>query len=251
MTSTDLRHSAANRVRSLNFSGDRVRARVVDDVRDLHIEGPTIVVNPTSEPVFVERWPRKAIPPLSSTILSGIGVDRADTLVLLDANADADGAQSITTEPGWGLLGDLLEDPHVTGGLPFPRDIPLWKGPQDGIGSLALDPGRLLGQGDSGTEEFDVRVNLWFAPAGTSCFIHDQHDFIEVHTQVLGIGRMQKFTAQDPATLYEDIAMAPGYTTPDPFCARAGDGGFTYPWHQYHADTDCVWMAVEYHRQQS
>jgi hypothetical protein len=64
---------------------------------------------------------------------------------------------------------------------------------------------------------------------------------------VHGLGRIQKFTAQDHGTLYEDLRMSPGYTTPDPFCDIAPDGSYRYPWHQYYADTDCVWLAVEYH----
>ncbi|MDX3376575.1 hypothetical protein PV390_19455 [Streptomyces sp. ME02-6991-2A] len=36
---------------------------------------------------------------------------------------------------------------------------------------------------------------------------------------------------------------------PGPCGRTAGaDGSFQYPWHQYRADTDCVWLAVEYHR---
>jgi hypothetical protein len=41
--------------------------------------------------------------------------------------------------------------------------------------------------------------------------------------------------------------MGPGYTTPDPFCGTAPDGTFDYPWHQYRAESDCVWLAIEYH----
>jgi hypothetical protein len=91
-------------------------------------------------------------------------------------------------------------------------------------------------------------VNLWFSLEGTDCALHNQHDFIEVHTQVHGTGRMQKFRAHEPRTLYEDILMSPGFTTPDPFCEVTGDGQFAYPWHQYYSDSDCIWLAIEYHR---
>ena len=58
---------------------------------------------------------------------------------------------------------------------------------------------------------------------------------------------MQKFNAQDHATLYHDEMMSPGYTTSVPFCRVTDPHTFVYPWHQYYADTDCIWMAVEYH----
>jgi len=92
-----------------------------------------------------------------------------------------------------------------------------------------------------------IKVNLWFAPSQTNCFIHNKHDFIEIHSQIYGHGRMQKFKAQDYAKLYEDILMSPGYTTPLPFCRIEDNSKFVYPWHQYYADTDCVWLAIEYH----
>lgn len=93
-------------------------------------------------------------------------------------------------------------------------------------------------------------MNLWFAPAGTDCGLHDRHPFLEVHTQVQGTGRMQTFRAEDHATLRQDVLMSPGHTH-DPFCDLGPDGAFRYPWHQYRADTDSLWLAVEYHARQS
>ena len=88
---------------------------------------------------------------------------------------------------------------------------------------------------------------MWVAPSQTHCFIHNKHDFIEIHSQIFGHGRMQKFKAQDYATLYEEIPMSPGYTTPLPFCHIKDNRTFVYPWHQYYTETDCIWLAIEYH----
>lgn len=57
--------------------------------------------------------------------------------------------------------------------MPQLKNAPLWRSEKERIGNL----------------EF----NLWYAHAGTHCGIHNQHDFPEVHTQIYGIGRMQKF----------------------------------------------------------
>jgi len=40
--------------------------------------------------------------------------------------------------------------------------------------------------------------------------------------------------------------MPPGFTH-DPFFMVGSDRSFSYPWHRYYADTDCIWMAVELH----
>ncbi|MFP8960711.1 hypothetical protein ACLIYP_09125 [Streptomyces nanhaiensis] len=250
-TSMTAARGTLNASRRLDLGGERVTAEVVSDVRDLYLDGPAIVVNTGMTDALAGESPRKPIPPLSSSLLSDTHVARADTLVVLRTAAGDGSAAGITGEPGWSLLGDLLEDgADTTGGRPFDRSTPLWKGPQETVGRVRLDPAHLLRETPEPAREdlFEVRVNLWFAPAGTDCFIHNRHDFIEVHTQVSGHGRMQKFREQDHRTLYEDVPMSPGYTTPDPFCAPRPDGSFHYPWHQYRADTDCVWLAVEYHR---
>ena len=40
--------------------------------------------------------------------------------------------------------------------------------------------------------------------------------------------------------------MSPGVTH-IPFAAVDEEGAFIYPWHQYFSDTDCIWMANEFH----
>lgn len=233
------------------LSTGTVTAQVVHQPRDLPVRDRTIVVNLGTTPATVAESPRKAIPPLSSAVLRGTTVGDAELLLLLRPFEHATAAP-ITDEPGWRLLADALaEEPTAPGTPPasFPRDIPLWKGPRHRVGAVRMDSDALLAQtgGTAGTRDFDVWLNLWFAPAGTDCAIHNRHDFLEVHTQVLGHGRMQKFHTRHHDSLYQDELMSPGYTTPDPFCEGAPDGGFRYPWHQYRADSDCVWLAVEYH----
>ena len=232
-----------NKVSVLNFSGPLVDAVLVRDVRDFPVEGRAIVVNPGLSAVPMGRSPRRWIPALSSTILCDTSVERAESIIVLRAAEDG-AIDGIVAQPGWKLLGELLGDGS------YPVRTPLWKSPQDEAGSVAFAPTVVLRQAESGAERlFRVKVNLWFAPAGTDCLIHNLHDFMEVHTQVSGRGRMQKFREQDYRTLYEDVLMSPGYTTPEPFCDSRPDGSFGYPWHQYRADTDCVWLAVEYHAQ--
>lgn len=236
------RSTAYNTTTTLNFSGPYVEATLVRNVRDFAVDGTAIVVNTGVTGIPVGESPRKGIPALSSTILSNTRIERADSIVLLRTDLDAP-IDGIVRDPGWRLLGDLLDG--------FPRETPLWKSPQDNAaGTISFDPVHVLqeeAQEPGRERQFQIKLNLWFAPAGTDCHIHNLHDFIEVHTQVHGLGRMQKFTAQDHATRYEDLRMSPGYTTPDPFCTTRPDGSFHYPWHQYYADTDCVWLAVEYH----
>jgi hypothetical protein len=73
--------------------------------------------------------------------------------------------------------------------------------------------------------------------------------FIEIHSQLYGHGRMQTFHCQNAVTLCEDKLMSPGYTTQVSFCTVQDADHFVYPWHQYFANTDCIWLGLEYHPQ--
>jgi hypothetical protein len=121
------------------------------------------------------------------------------------------------------------------------------------MGIVRFDPYFVTGLSehaeDGQVTQYTVKVNLWFAPAKTNCAIHNSHttpEMLEVHTQLYGIGRMQKFHANDFSTLYQDVTMSPGETH-IPFASVGEGGGFVYPWHQYYADTDCIWVANEFH----
>ena len=64
--------------------------------------------------------------------------------------------------------------------------------------------------------------------------------FREVHTQIVGFGKMQQCREQDVDTLYLEEPMAPG-TTHRPMYDAEGN----YPWHQFETITPSVFMAVE------
>ncbi|TCO59380.1 hypothetical protein [Actinocrispum wychmicini] len=223
----------------ISWSNAYIDARFVVEPKDFRVDGHTIVVNPNLTPVTVGEPPVRHIPAFSSTVLVDTTIEQGDSVLLLRV-LNEDTIASIVDLPGWHLFADLLPG--------FPRSTLLHRGPVERIGTVEFDPGIALGEDKSlGQRTFETSVNLWFAPAGTDCAIHNEHDFIEIHSQLHGYGRMQKFKQRDHSTLYEDQLMSPGHTPPVPFCRTRPDGGFTYPWHQYRADTDCVWLAVEYH----
>ena len=64
--------------------------------------------------------------------------------------------------------------------------------------------------------------------------------FREVHTQIVGIGKMQQCRENDVSTLYLEEPMAPGATHRPMY-----DAGGNYPWHQYETITPSIFMAVE------
>ncbi|MGH8002829.1 MAG: hypothetical protein ACREPR_26195, partial [Brasilonema sp.] len=188
MTST----LAYNVEKQLNFSSLHVDAKYVENVRNYHINSETIVVNLHMWDVNVGKPVRNIIPAFSSTILKDITVEKAEALILLEVK-DITNIGNIILEKGWFLLGDTVENPPSSGDtseLPYPKNTPLWKSPQDDAGIVDIDPYYMTRQAQTLSEKqsFVVKLNLWFAPSHTNCFIHNKHDFIEIHTQIFGTG---------------------------------------------------------------
>jgi hypothetical protein len=134
----------------------------------------------------------------------------------------------------------------------FDRRTPLYVSTQEEIGEVEFHPGEIFGlpySDTKGLQRFHLRLNLWYAPASTDCGIHRKHTFLEVHTQLIGTGRMQKFRENSSNTMFEDLIVPAGTTHPPFFDLKSGDT-FEYPWHRYFSDSDCVWMAIEFHPSQ-
>lgn len=76
--------------------------------------------------------------------------------------------------------------------------------------------------------------------------LHKEHPFCpvpgfrEVHTQIVGVGKMQQCREKDISTLYLEEVMAPGHTHRPMF-----DDEGNYPWHQFETITPSIFMAVE------
>jgi len=232
----------ANSVRNLELAGPTLRVCALERASRFEIAEKAIVINPTLQEVAIGAPGINVIRPFSSQTLRRVEVLEAELLVLVDVTL-APPLNGIETNSGW------LHHSEITSGA-RPESgpvLPLWRSQQLDIGVVSLDPGQLPGQINDGLgrRNFSVRVSLWFASAGTDCGIHNQHDFMEIHTQIAGSGHMQKFLENDVDTLYENEPMWPGYTTSVPYCSVEADR-FEYPWHRYYAETDCLWMALEF-----
>lgn len=91
----------------------------------------------------------------------------------------------------------------------------------------------------------NVAVNMCYADTvPLNVGLHREHwggeRFREVHTQIVGYGRMQQCLEQDVNSLYLEELLAPG-ATHRPMCDEHGD----YPWHQYETITPGVFMPIE------
>jgi hypothetical protein len=232
-----------NNERPIAFSDKYLQAKWLSNAENIYLENRTIVVNLGNEKACISAPPEKYLNPRTSTILKEVSIKSADSMLLIQIT-DETNIGGIVLDPQWHQLGEISD---------FPKDVPLWKSPQYDLGTVRFDPYFVTGLSghaqDSKLKTYQVKVNLWFAPGKTNCAIHNHHmvpEFLEVHTQIYGIGRMQKFHANNFATLYQDVILSPG-DTHIPFASVDESGAFIYPWHQYYSDTDCIWMANEFH----
>lgn len=225
-----------NRVRALAFADAHLDARLIENVRDFPVDG--IVVNLSPNPIHAGDEVSTPLRPWRSTILYGQRIRRADRIAVLRI-IDKENLGGVMLR-GWQWFGDVYSG--------FPRRTPLFVSPVDDIGTVIEDAHRFVGDRTAPEEPqvFALKLKCWWSPNETDCFIHNEHPFLEVHTQIMGRGRMQKFRRNSADTLYEDVLMTPGFTH-EAFCVVSGPNRWTYPWHRYYTDTESVWLAVELH----
>ena len=238
----------------------------------------------------------KSLPPRKAAVISGevriTKATSAETPTGGDPSAPLHMAFIRTSSPR--NLANVLSDTskwqsYTTAGC-WPDGVgpyPLWMSTRAEITKLNLsfDPWRVSGQetpSGEGKRQYDIHSNLWWLPAFSDAAVHHCHyaNFLEVHTQLFGVGRMQKFTdsvnrgnCPSPETfdmpvtmpppassfygvpgildmnmpflgMYEEYRLSPGDTNV-PFAYVDSNAKFIYPWHQYYADTDCLWVVWE------
>lgn len=199
---------------------------------EVELPGPTVLVALGDTAVHLDGDPAWALPPGRSTWVRDVHA-RGDLLLAVDPAATTRTDVEALFAAGWSDF--------------YGADAPtrLLRSPQTSLGVHDLDLGALAAEPWGHRRPYEIRVNAWFAPAGTSCGIHRLHDFLELHTQIGGLGAMQRFDASDGEPVEQQL-LGEGVTGPMPFCAAA-ESAWVYPWHQYAAITDAVWLAIEYH----
>ena len=229
-----------NQRRSLSFSNDWIESVLVSAVHEMPVEDAIVVNLSTTALHYRAGADHGAILPWKSAMLRHCTIESAESAALLHVRQRTNlGGVAL----GWEWYGHRNAQ--------FPRGTPLYISSQDDIGNIDLDPLTAFSRSSPASvsaspRRYRLKLNLWYTPEETDCGIHTGHQFLEVHTQVLGTGHMQKFRENNAGMLYEDVLMPVGFTH-DPFFAVAGDRTFSYPWHRYYAETDCVWMAIELH----
>jgi hypothetical protein len=272
-----------NKELNFDFSNEHLKVKLVKNVDNYIINNSSVVINLDIESIPILPANPKAIQikrklnSWKSDIFKNIVVKKADAIIIIeDENLENPNTENehVINYPSLQL--DLMKNSltynervrseiidskweHVSKEYPSLNYLSLWKTKQNmikNVDGFAFDPFYITGmttQYDKDKEmSFKMKNYIWFAPIQTHCGIHNEHSFIEIHTQIFGAGRMVKFTDKNYMNTYETQRMLPGNTQSHAYCIieevdiNKNKLKLSYPWHEYYSDTDCIWLVTEF-----
>ena len=206
-------------VEALEFAEPFFTVRLVKDEASFQIFERSILLNLAEKPIRVQD---QKIDYLNSAILTNTSVQAAEYCVIIERFDERSDQNSLLEEvrKTWPSAWDVRKEARLKG-------VSHYMSPKVWVGQLGL----------SMYHSASVPLNVG---------LHKFHDFCpvpgfrEVHTQIVGFGKMQQCIEQDLQTLYLEEPMAPGSTHRPMYDAQGN-----YPWHQYETITPSIFMAAE------
>jgi len=192
---------------------------MIRDETSLRIGDRTIVLNLSDTPLRIRK---QTLGSLQSVILRETDIENVQHAILVerfDAYAD-EAALLEDVRQAWPTAFEVRGEERL-------RGIGHYMSPKIWVGQIGI------------TMYHSATVPL-------NVGLHRDHAFCpvpgfrEVHTQIVGFGKMQQCRERDIDTLYLEELMAPG-TTHRPMYDDQGN----YPWHQFETITPSIFMAVE------
>lgn len=193
--------------------------RLIQDEQRFEIDARSILLNVGPRPVRVEQ---QRIEALTSVIVQQTVVHDVEACILIDG-FDCGSDETAVLErirQTWPTAFEIRGEERL-------RGVEHYCSPKVWIGGLGL----------TFYHSASVPLNVG---------LHRDHPFCpvpgfrEVHTQIMGLGKMQQCREKSLDTLYLEEIMAPGMTHRPMFDA---DGN--YPWHQFETITPSVFLALE------
>lgn len=203
---------------SLDFAEPFFPVKYVIDENEYFVRGKCIVLNVSEEPILINERPLKFF---QSVVVINTSIFNVKRCLIVEKFADYPNEEALFEEikRKWLLAYDVTREERHKG-------VALWRSPKVRLGD-------------------DLSVNMCFAGSvPLNVGLHKTHwggpPIMEVHTQIVGIGKMQQCYERDLKTLYREEYMAPG-------CSHIPmyDENCEYPWHQYETVTKSIFMATE------
>ena len=198
-------------IRTLQFSEPFYTIKFIDNEKQYKIDDTSIVICLGEKGILIKDRPLNY---LKSTIVRNVMLYDIQRAFVIEGyektGADAELFSKIQKQ--WPLMYDITREERFKG-------ISARRSPIERVDNIEL--------------------KLFYVSALTNVGLHKQHGHLEVHTQLLGYGKMQKFEEKNYDTLYQEEILAPG-NTHDPFYNKEN----VYPWHQYQSISDAIYLYV-------
>ena len=206
-------------IRTLDLAEPFFTVRIITDSPVHQVLGKVILLNLSEEPVQVRE---QRLWHLQSAVAADVELRDVSHAVIVERFADHDDEDRLFSEVrrSWPSAFDVRQEERL-------RGISHYMSPKVWVGQ----------HGFTMYHSGSVPLNVGLHRDHAFCPVPG---FREVHTQIVGIGKMQQCRENDISTLYLEEPMAPGATHRPMYDA---DGN--YPWHQYETITPSIFMAVE------
>ena len=206
-------------IETLTIGDPFFQVRILKDETFYPISNKTIALNLSSDPIRVRE---QTLGELQSVILRDTEMKNVRHAVVIEGFADHtdDAALMARIRDAWPSAFEVRGEERL-------RGIQHYMSPKVWVGQF----------GFTIYHSASVPLNVG---------LHQEHAFCpvpgfrEVHTQIVGFGKMQQCRQRDIDTLYLEEPMAPGATHRPMYDAEGN-----YPWHQFETITPSVFMAVE------
>ena len=203
----------------LEFAEPFFTVRLITAEANYRIAGKSIVLNLSDEPIQVLQ---QQLGTLQSAVLIDTDIDNVVHAVVVERsdNYDDDAQLLARIREHWPTAFEIRGEERL-------RGVEHYMSPKVWVGQI----------GFTMYHSASVPLNIG---------LHREHEFCpvpgfrEVHTQIVGFGKMQQCRERDIDTLYLEELMAPG-TTHRPMYDTEGN----YPWHQFETITPSVFLATE------
>lgn len=206
-------------VSALNIGRPFFDITLIENEATFVVSGSAIVLNLAQTPLRVEQ---QQLPSLQSAIVRGAKLRDVNWAVAVDGfeSFDDEAAFCAEVRRTWPSAFDVRKEERL-------RGVEHYMSPKMRIGELGLS----LYHSASVPLKVGLHRDHPFCPVP---------GFREVHTQLVGFGKMQQCRERDLSTMYLEEYLAPGATHRPMY-----DSEGNYPWHQFETITPSIFMAVE------
>ena len=204
-------------IKKLDFCAPFFKATLIENESQYTVSQNSILLNLSDNPVKANT---QSIAFYESKIVNNIELNNIDRIVLIEGFDAYPNEAKLFEEikQTWALAYDARGEERLKG-------VPFWMSPKDTLGNIKF------------SMYFAGRVPLQVG-------LHQTHvgfnNLKEIHTQIVGFGKMQQCFEKDINTLYLEDTLAPGASHKPMY-----DENGRYPWHQYETITQGVFMAIE------